>query len=209
MFLRTGDGVTHTRDHWAGRTHWAGGRRQLTFHLTFEDTGLAAATAPLRAALEPLGGLDVVRGRWLHLTLTALGFADEVDPDAVSAVADEVFDGLGPTGQLAFDTVLVGEEGVLLCPRPAAWLDAVVRTQRAAVDRHLGTREWAPFWPHTSLAYANARVPADSVVDALAAVLEGPMREVSEIVVEPGVALVSQTCTDHTYTWEELRRPPC
>ena len=43
MFLRTGDDVTHTRDHWAGRAHWAGGRRQVTLHATFADTPLAEA----------------------------------------------------------------------------------------------------------------------------------------------------------------------
>ena len=60
MFLRTGDDVTHTRDHWAGRAHWAGGRRQVTLHATFADTPLAEATASLRAALASMPGLDVV-----------------------------------------------------------------------------------------------------------------------------------------------------
>lgn len=195
--------MTHTKDHWAGRTHWASGRRQLTFHLTFEGTPLATATAPLRAALASVGGLDVVPDRWLHVTLTALGFSDEIKPDAVAAVADQVFGGLDPAGELAFDTVLVGAEGVLLCPRTAPWLDAVVHAQRAAVHSHIGARDWPPFWPHASLAYANSRLSTDEVTRVLA----GPTRGASEIVVEPNTRLVAQTIDQHTYTWAELRRP--
>lgn len=60
MLLRTRSGVTDTRDHWTNRTRWAGGRRQLTFHLIFDDSTLADATTGMREALVPLEALDVV-----------------------------------------------------------------------------------------------------------------------------------------------------
>ena len=93
MFLVTGDSVTHTEDHWARRSHWAGGRRQLTFHLVFDGTGMAHATAPVRHAIDGVEALDAVPPPWLHLTLTPIGFTDEVDPDAAAAVAADVFKG--------------------------------------------------------------------------------------------------------------------
>ncbi len=136
MFLRTGDDVTHTRDHWAGRAHWAGGRRQVTLHATFADTPLAEATASLRAALASMPGLETL-----------------------------------------------------------------VRTQRDAVDRHLGPRGWRPFWPHVSLAYSSAVLPVDRIVDALAE----PVADAAAVTVVPTVALVAQACDGATYRWRVLR----
>lgn len=203
MFLRTGDGVTHTTNHWADRDQWAGGRRQLTLHLTFAGTGLADATAGLRAALEPL--VDVVPPEWLHLTMTPLGFTDEVDRDVAGAVADDVFtawaDRRPAHPELALDTVLVGSEGVLLCGPVPAWLGDLVRLQRETVDRHLGAREWRDFWPHASLGYFNAAVPVEQVAAALA----DPAREASGVVVEPTLSLLELTCRDHLYAWTVLR----
>lgn len=204
MFWCIGDGLTHTRDHWADRPQWRGGRRQLTFHLTFDGSGLAEATAALREGVAGLAAVDEVPPTWLHLTMTALGFTDEVDPDAAGAVAEDAFSGSGAGGDLSFDTLLVGAEGPLLCPRPAGWLDEAVRVQRDAVDRHLGGREWRDFWPHVSLGYANAAVPIGVVADAL-----GPVAEATPpVTVRPAVALVEQTCVDHLYSWREIRRWP-
>ena len=206
MFLRTGDNVTHTKDHWADRPQWAGGRRQLTFHLTFAGSGLDGATAGLRAALEALPALDVVPSRWLHLTLTPIGFTDEVDADAAAAVADEVFAGWRaqepePAPELWFDTLLIGTEGVLLCPTPASWLDELVGRPRDAVDRHLGARDWHPFWAHASLAYANASIPVGEVTGAL----EEPAGAASGFAVRPTLSLLELRCADHLYSWRVLR----
>lgn len=183
MFLVTGDSVTHTEDHWARRSHWAGGRRQLTFHLVFDGTGMAHATAPVRHAIDRVEALDAVPPPWLHLTLTPIGFTDEVDPDAAAAVAADVF------------------EGVLLPPQRADWLDALVQRQRDAVDRHLGAREWGAFHPHVSLAYANRAAPITDVAGALA----DPAREASGVEVRPTLAHLEQTCADHLYSWRVLR----
>lgn len=201
MFLVTGDSVTHTEDHWARRSHWAGGRRQLTFHLVFDGTGMAHATAPVRHAIDGVEALDAVPPPWLHLTLTPIGFTDEVDPDAAAAVAADVFEGVAPTGSLSFDTVLLGSEGVLLPPQRADWLDALVQRQRDAVDRHLGAREWGAFHPHVSLAYANRAAPITDVAGALA----DPAREASGVEGRPTLAHLEQTCADHLYSWRVLR----
>jgi 2'-5' RNA ligase len=104
-------------------------------------------------------------------------------------------------GSLTFDTVLVGAEGVLLCPQPAGWLETLVRTQRDAVDRHLGPRGWRPFWPHVSLAYSSAVLPVDRIVDALAE----PVADAAAVTVVPTVALVAQACDGATYRWRVLR----
>ena len=200
MYWHKGDGLTHTRNHWADRTEWAGGRRQLTFHLVF-GPDLTAATTLLRERVADLPAMDAVPAPWLHLTMTALGFTDEVDPDAADGVADEVFGGLRPADELSFDTLLLGAEGPLLCPQPSAWLDEAVRVQREAVDRHLGVRSWRPFRPHVSLAYANDAVPIGDVADALAA----PAEATEPFTVRPTLALLEQECSERVYRWRVLR----
>ena len=208
MFWHLGDGLTHTRDHWAARSDWAGGRRQFTFHLLFDGTGLAEATGSIRDACASVPAFDPVPPAWLHLTLTPLGFTDAVGSDAAGAVADEVAAGLDPVaarrdhlGELVFDTLLLGAEGPLLCPRPTARLDEVVRLQRDAVDRHLGARGWRAFLPHVSVAYANAVIPLESTADVV-----GPAAEATApISVRPRMALVEQGIIDRAYRWRVVR----
>lgn len=117
--------VTATADHWYWRPGWAPGRRMVTFHLTWENAdavgALAAAVAP---ALATVPALDPVPVPWLHLTMTGVGFTDEVSDAALAAVAEPVFAAWKRFGavELVIEDVLVARESVMLTPAASGWL---------------------------------------------------------------------------------------
>jgi hypothetical protein len=66
--------VTAVCCHWWWRPGWAPGRRMYTFHVTFEDQpAVQEPAAEARQRLAGLDGLDLVPGRWLHLTTQGVG----------------------------------------------------------------------------------------------------------------------------------------
>ena len=59
-----------------------------TFHVTFEDQPVVQElAAEARERLAGLDGLDLVPGRWLHLTTQGIGFTDEVSEADLAAIA--------------------------------------------------------------------------------------------------------------------------
>lgn len=194
--------VTATADHWYWRPGWAPGRRMVTFHLTWENAdavgALAAAVAP---ALATVPALDPVPVPWLHLTMTGVGFTDEVSDAALAAVAEPVFAAWKRFGavELVIEDVLVARESVMLTPAASGWLSELFETQRTAVDTVLGDRTWGIFWPHIALAYAHAAAPAAPIVALLRQALAS---QPEWITARPTLTLLRLGRDERVYTWE-------
>ena len=74
------------RDHWWPRPGWRPGRIALTWHLVFPHSiPLARHVAAYQRAFDGLPGVDPVPAAWLHLTVQAIGWADEIPAATVVA----------------------------------------------------------------------------------------------------------------------------
>lgn len=180
----------------------------VTFHLTWESAddlhALVAAVAP---ALATVPALDPVPVPWLHLTMTGVGFTDEVSDADVADVAAPVFaawDRLGPV-EVQIEDVLVARESVMLTPAASGWLTELVETQRTAVDTVLGPRTWGTFWPHIALAYAHAEAPAAPLGALLAETLAS---QPDRITARPTLTLMRLGRDERVYTWEVVESRP-
>lgn len=81
-----------TREHWWWRPGWRLGRQMHTMHLTLQNSPGAEAT--IRHVQDSLAGVDAVRPvpiEGLHLTMTGVGFTDEVTTAQLDEVAEQVF----------------------------------------------------------------------------------------------------------------------
>jgi hypothetical protein len=126
------------RRHWWWRPGWRPGRRLYAWHLTFGDQTVSRGLADLRqvvgdyqARLAELPGLDLVPVGWLHLTVQAIGFVDEVDAGDLERIVAAVrrrCAALAPVRLTLGPAVLI-EEGVWLRVAP----QRAVRQGRAAV----------------------------------------------------------------------------
>lgn len=181
-----------------------------TFHLTMEDAPAVREFANrAREVLRGFASLDVVPDRGLHLTMTGIGFEDEVTQQQLDGVAGAVFDHWGrltaqePAPILRFDSVFVAHESVMLLAEPAPWLEELARIQRAAVDAVIGEQDWGTFWPHLSLSYANADADPAPIARALA-----PLADASPAVIEaaPTLTLMRLGRDEHEYRWDVLRQ---
>ena len=150
------------QDHWSWRPEWTSDRPRLLWYLLFGDhPDLLSATAPLADALRQTGA-DVVPPEWLHLTVTDLGFPDELDADAAEASADVVRDAL--LGESALDLTLgplaVLPGAVVLAAHP---VESMLRLSEAVRRSMEGVGVLPPrdvdgeYWPHVSLCYVNDR----------------------------------------------------
>jgi 2'-5' RNA ligase len=170
------------RDHWWPRPGWRPGRIALTWHLIFpECPALAEHAAAYQRALDGLPGVDPVPAEWLHLTVQAVGWADEVPSSTVAAVVDAVrarASKLAPF-ELEFDKPTLYGEAAAISARPAAPVVRLRDAVRAGLRDVLGDGgvSTAPeqargFLPHVTVAYS--RIDAD--VAPYAAALEGVVR---------------------------------
>jgi hypothetical protein len=65
----------------------APGRHFYACHLTFEDQpAVQRLVLDYQAALAGLGGLDLIPGRGLHLTMQGIGFTDQISDREIAAV---------------------------------------------------------------------------------------------------------------------------
>lgn len=206
MRVGIAEGVEQTRDHWRWRPGWRPGRRMYTLHLTMERApAVHDLAAAVRRALAGCALLDPVPLEGLHLTMTGLGFTDEVPGTGLAKVAERVYEdwaGLGPV-ELVFSSVLVTRESVMLTTEPAAWLDSLVTRQRLAVDEVLGVRQWGGFRPHLTLAYCNGVMAARSLATPLSAALEELPDRVRA---RPTLTLMRLGRDTHVYRWDVLRQ---
>src|SRR4051812_5589617 len=91
------------KDHWSWRPDWTASRPRWLWYLTFEhQPDVSAAAAPAAESLRATGA-DVVPPEWLHLTVTDIGFADEVDEWTLQIAADAVREALQETPALELE----------------------------------------------------------------------------------------------------------
>jgi 2'-5' RNA ligase len=185
------------RDHWWPRPGRRPGRIALTWHLIFPDGGpLAEHAAAYQRALDALPGVDPVPAEWLHLTVQAIGWADEVSSSTVAAVVDAVrarVSVLAPF-DLVFDRPTIYGEAAAIRSEPDAPIVRLRDAVRTGLRDVLGDDgvPTAPeqahrFLPHVTVAYS--RIDAD--VAPYAAALEGVVRPATTVPVTE-VTLIRQ-----------------
>jgi len=138
-----------------------------TFHATFEDQpAVQELAAEARQRLAGLDGLDLVPGRWLHLTTQGVGFTDEVsdaDLAAITRAAGARLTSLAPVS-VALAPPRVASEGVACRVGPDGALTPARDALRDAISEVWGPARVpeGPKWsPHVSIAYASADGPGD------------------------------------------------
>ena len=162
------------QDHWWFRPGWRIGRAFYTWHLTFDgQDDLHRLAAEYRRALKPVGGLDLIPDRWLHLTTQGLGFTDEVelpDMDAIVEAAHATLADVVPF-TLEFRRPAIDPEAVFWVVDPAG-----PNAVRDAIREAIG-QVWPEvperadgFKAHVSIAYSSSDGPAAPIAAALDAV---------------------------------------
>lgn len=176
----------NVRNHWWPRPGWRPGRIMYAWHLTFEDESeLEQLVASYQDALRGQAGLDLVPRQWLHLTIQAVGYTDEISPVGISSVAKQVSELVGvlPPFTLRFHRAFVDREAIKLPPEPEAPLIELRKKIRDGIARATGTtadqvpiavEQAAGFRPHVSLAYVAANGPAAPYIKCLSAVSVAP-----------------------------------
>lgn len=147
-------------DHWTWRPEWTPSRPRLLWYLTFEHAPhVASAAAPWAAGLAGCG-VDVVPPRWLHLTVSDVGFVDEIDDVSLAAATESVRHALRdePPMQLELSHVEALPGAVVLAAEPVEQLRRIrtlVRDAMSGVGLSPPDDLTGPFRPHVSLAYVN------------------------------------------------------
>jgi 2'-5' RNA ligase len=177
--------VRSVRNHWYWRPGWRAGRHLYACHLTLDDQPqLRELIDHYQSALARLPNLDLIPPGSLHLTMQRIGWADEVSPAELQAVADRIAGRLrdAPRPVVTFHEPVVWEEAVVLRVLPAEPIYALRLAVYQAIEAALGPRALpvappAPeqFVPHVSVAYVNADGPAQPVFDALSPVHRPPV----------------------------------
>lgn len=188
-----------TRNHWWWRDGWHPGARYLTWHLTFEEaTSLHDAAQRAGGALREVTGVDVVPVPWLHLTMTGLGFVQDLAPSTVERIAEAGLD--AATGldvePLVFDSLFLSEEGIALSTT-APWLQELKAREGDLVQSVGGPApSESQFHPHVSLAYFSREISESAVHDALDVAAIGAV-----VVPAPRLSLIELGRDDRVYTW--------
>jgi 2'-5' RNA ligase len=204
------------RRHWWWRPGWRPGRRLHAWHLTFGDQTVSRGRAELRrvvgddqARLAGLPGLDLVPAELLHLTVQAVGFADEVGPgdaERIVAAVRRRCAVLAPL-RLTLGPAELQAEGVWLPVAPQPAVRRVRAAVRAGIAEVWGTARVPEaaggFTPHVSLAYSNTDGPDEPYAAALAAM---PPR--SATVELAAIQAIPVGRDAHLYRWEALATVP-
>jgi 2'-5' RNA ligase len=169
-------------DHWWPRPGWRPGRIALTWHLTFPDApALGNHVAAYQRALDGLPGLGAVPAEWLHLTVQAIGYADEIPAPTVAAVVAAVRARVAalPPFELVFDRPTIYGEAIAIHTRPDAPVEHLRARVRAGIADVLGDVATAPeqahgFLPHVTIAYSRIDADATPYAAALDEVEQAP-----------------------------------
>jgi len=192
------------RDHWVWRPEWTPERTCLYWYLTFQENEIAAAVG--EPALEQVRGapwLDAIPPRWCHVTLTDIGFADELGLSAVRSVHDAVARSVSGEHRLplALGPVQAHRSALVLSVGPLSRLRGIRSAVRRATSGLLGDRHadvhGQLFWPHVSLGYVNRSVDSATVDDFL-----GRLPDVDARVDVGALTLAAVTRRDRHYQWE-------
>jgi 2'-5' RNA ligase len=152
-----------------------------TWHVTFDDQPqLHELVSAYQSALSPLPGLDLIPGRWLHLTMQGIGFADEVSEREIADIADAARKRLANQRpvSLTVGPAIVDPEAIMLDVTPTDALSPVRSAIRAAISdvRDASevpeSEEWTP---HISLAYSDSNDIAAPYIAAVDSVSNPPV----------------------------------
>ena len=161
---------TRLQDHWRWRPEWTPERTCLYWYLTFPPREVVDAVG--REVLDRVvrtGWLDEVPPRWCHVTMTDVGFTDQIGASDVDAVRDAVAGAVADEGRLPLrlGPVRTYSSAVVLEVAPLHRLRALRSRVRGATTSTLGPRHADVhrrlFWPHVSLGYVNRDVDQDEV----------------------------------------------
>lgn len=202
----TTNGVTVAEDgadHWQWRPDWADERTCAFWYVTVPDGAVRLPT--LDAYVDALGRsawLDPVPQRWWHLTLTEIGYDDELGPDLLAEVARCVADGVEASGPLTLELgpVVRFRTAIALAAGPGDQLRELQALVRRRTQEVLGEERPVVhptrFRPHVSLAYLNRAVP---VAELDRAVADAPA--VRATVPVDRLTLAAVTRRDRHYQW--------
>jgi hypothetical protein len=179
-----------------------------TWHVTFADVPVVQdLAASVQARLAGLDGIDLVPGRWLHLTTQDVGFTDAVsdaDLAAITGAASVRLAAIEPVPVTIGPARLVSE-GILCWGEPGGALTPMREAIRAAIVDVWGPLRVpdGPGWaPHVSIAYGNA----DGPDGAFEAALDGE-GTVAAMTVD-AVTLIRLGRDQRVYEWEALAGVP-
>jgi hypothetical protein len=128
--------------HWWWRPGQRVGRRFYTVHATFAAVAeVQGMTAQARDRLAGIQYLDLIPGRWLHLTMQGIGFADEVSDGDLKAITAAAAARLAmvPPVTIALGPPEVAGEDVTCWASPPRALDQVRDAVRAGIADGWGT----------------------------------------------------------------------
>jgi 2'-5' RNA ligase len=191
-------------DHWVWRPEWTSERTCLYWYLTFPEDQIAAAVGePLLEEVRRTTWLDAIPPRWCHVTLTDIGFADELDVSEVRRVHEAVARSVSEEHglPLVLGPVQAYRSALVLATGPLSGLRSVRTAVRRATSGALGARHADVhghlFWPHLSLGYVNRCVDARTVDRFLAG-----LPHVNSRIDVGAVTLAAVTRRDRHYQWD-------
>ena len=194
-------------NHWSPEPGVDPARAQLMwFMLLAGHPQVARLTRLGQARLAGIAGLDLVPQEWLHMTTLIAGFADEITPGQVEAMAGQARRLLARTAPVTvtLGRVLYHPRAIMLAARPPQALEPVLRAvqqaTRIATGRE-GELHHEPWTPHITLAYGNAAYPAGPVIEALGRELP------AEHVAISSISLISQA-PEQLWTWHLVTEVP-
>lgn len=154
--------------HWSWRPDWTRERRSWWWYATFEsDAAVQRLAAEARTAIRPDAPVDVVPGRWLHLTIAEVGYVDAVPRGLAYECARRAHERLLDVASTELrlgpvDTM----PGAVVLPVTGAGLTEVHDGLLTAVQETLPVQpEGRPFEPHVSVAYVARDCRPDDVLD--------------------------------------------
>jgi 2'-5' RNA ligase len=188
-------------DHWTWRPEWHPDRVCLLWYLTFPpQRELWAMASAVHAGLHDVPAVDAVPHDWLHLTLDDVGFTDELSSGHVDAVVEQVratiHDWQAPT--LVLGPVANMTDALVLAAGPAPELVKLRDLLRAATTHVLpeAVSGLDAFLPHVTLAYSNADVAGEVLMNRLAGNVDGQV-----VLDDYSLVLAAVTRRDRHYQW--------
>ncbi|GAA3239855.1 2'-5' RNA ligase family protein [Actinocorallia longicatena] len=192
-------------DHW-DRDRWTERYRAYYWMLTFPDAPhLVKLARQCQEALAPLG-MDNVPDDGLHITMTKIGEAADIDRDAVERLASATLGTLPPPFVIHAHPLVAsrGAARFTVTPwTPLVRLHQAITTANTAA-RLPGGRPTSRFRPHLGIAYNNRERSAAELAPLLA-----PLRSLPSVALRvASIDVVELRREDTAYRWDVIRTVP-